>query len=161
MPTRRDILIVLRRFLALWALIVWQGGFFFYASVVVPAAQREVGHFQQGLITRHVTVWINYAGALSLALLAFDAFWSPDLRPGRRGLLWSTWLAMALCQIALFLLHPRLDALLDPETWTMEPGFRRLHRVYLWVHTVQWALALLFVVLWLAAWRANDRRETP
>jgi len=154
-------LIVLRRCLALWALIFWQGGFLFYASAVVPTAQREIGHFQQGLITRHVTVWINNAGALSLALLAFDAILSPDRRTGRRGLLWSTWFAMTLCQIALFLLHPRLDALLDAETWSTEPGFRRLHRVYLWLHTVQWGLALVFTPLWLAAWRAHDRREVP
>jgi hypothetical protein len=155
-PTRRDILIVLRRWTALWTLLFWQGGFLFYASAVVPTAQREIGHFQQGLITRQVTVWLNNAAVISLALLALETTLSPDPRARRRRLLWATWLAMVLCQAALFALHPRLEALLSVETWTTETGFRRLHRVYLWVHTVQWAVALAFTALLLASWRAND-----
>jgi hypothetical protein len=104
-----------------------------------------------------VTIWLNVAAAVSLALWAIDLTLFPDPRPRRRRLLWSAWLGMALCQAVLALLHPRLDALLHADTFETEPEFWPLHRVYLWLHTVQWALALGFTALWLGAWRAIDR----
>jgi len=35
--------------------------------------------------------------------------------------------------------------------------FRRGHRWYLWLSTFQWALALGYIGLTLAAWRREDR----
>jgi hypothetical protein len=44
----------------------------------------------------------------------------------------------------------------DPET------FRPLHRLYLWVSTVQWACGLGYLWLSLRVWQAEDGREaTP
>jgi hypothetical protein len=64
---------ILRRFLTLVALIFWQGGFTFYAAVVVPIGQRVLGsHLEQGFITREVTWYMNIAGAVALAVLAGD-----------------------------------------------------------------------------------------
>ena len=42
--SRSHMLILLRRFLVLAALFFWQGGFTFYASVVVPVGQQVFGH---------------------------------------------------------------------------------------------------------------------
>ncbi len=159
MATKRDFLIVLWRVAALWSLMFWQGGFLFYVAAVVPTAQHVIGHLQQGFITRHVAVWINNAGAVSLALLALDLAVFADPRTRRRWI-WATWLAMVVCQIALFVLHPRMDAYLDPETLDIESRqeFYLLHRIYLWTHTVQWVFAIAFTVQWIVAWRARDRK---
>ena len=66
-------LILFRRFLVLVALMFWLGGFTFYASVVVPVGQRELGsHLEQGFITRQVTNYLNLSGAVALVVLAWD-----------------------------------------------------------------------------------------
>src|SRR5207247_10483715 len=84
-------LILLRRLLVIVALMFWQGGFTFYASVVVPIGQEEFGHETQGIITRQVTVWLNRARLAAIAVLAWDlvAARAPSkARPSRRCLCW-------------------------------------------------------------------------
>lgn len=144
------------RTVVLWALMFWQGGFLFYSAAVVPMAQDEIGHRQQGFITRHVTVWLNYSAVVSLALLAVDQTLFPESRrwPRRSG--WGVFALIAACQIALFVLHPQMNALLDRETLDVARGFRPLHRTYLWVHTVQWAFAIALTALTVARWRSGD-----
>jgi hypothetical protein len=58
----------------------------------------------------------------------------------------------------LFWLHPYLDRLFVADDLKIldRRTFRFWHRTYLWVSTVQWVAAVLFVVLSLAAWRAAD-----
>ena len=65
-------MISLRRYLVLLALSFWQGGFTFYAAVVVPVGQEVFGHLRQGFITRQVTVYLNLAGAVALLVLVWD-----------------------------------------------------------------------------------------
>ncbi len=65
---------LLRRFLVLLALFFWQGGFTFYAAVVVPIGQHVFGHLRQGFVTRQVTVYLNLAGAVALLILVWDLF---------------------------------------------------------------------------------------
>src|SRR5215468_6101686 len=83
--------ILVRRFLVLVALMFWQGGFTFYAAVVVPVGQNELGsHLQQGFITRQVTDYLNLSGAIALFLLGCDVAASRDRSTGRR---WARWAA--------------------------------------------------------------------
>ena len=150
-----------RRFLILAALSFWQGGFTFYAAVVVPVGQEELGsHREQGFITRQVTNFLNLAGAAALVPLAWDAAAAEDRQAWRRKLRWLALVGMAVTLGVLIWLHPRLDALLDTETREIlhHRVFRREHRWYLWVSTVQWGFALLYLVLGLGAWRDADRR---
>ena len=81
-------MILLRRFLVLVALMFWLGGFTFYAAVVVPVGQEDLGsHLEQGFITRQVTKYLNLSGAIALLLLAWDVVASHDRsRPGARPL---------------------------------------------------------------------------
>jgi hypothetical protein len=154
------VMLILRRYLTLAALSFWQGGFTFYAAVVVPVGQELTSHLEQGFITRRVTFYLNLSGAAALAILAWDLF-APDAsrlrRLGRVGL----WLFMTGALGYLFVLHDQLDSLLLPaehritDIKTFRPG----HRVYLWVSTVQWFAALLYLGLSLAAWRAEDQRS--
>jgi hypothetical protein len=153
-------LTLLQRLLVLAALMFWQGGFTFYAAVVVPVGQEELGsHLQQGFITRQVTNYLNLSGAVTLVVLAWDVWISRDRDRARRFIRWAAWTGMVVSLVALALLHTHLEQLLDIELRELinPKAFRTSHRWYLWLSTVQWALALAYTVCTLAAWRAEDR----
>jgi hypothetical protein len=151
--------VIARRFLVLAALLFWQGGFIFYTAVVVPIGTDELGALQQGFITRRVTHQLNLAGAVALVVFALDL---PPAGPSslRRFARSVFWLGMVVAQAALFHQHAYLDSLLRPAEMTViDPSaFRPAHRVYLWISTAQWALAVAFALLTVAAWRAQDRQ---
>lgn len=156
-----------RRWLLLWALFFWQGGFLFYGSVVVPIGSAVLGsEREQGFITRQVTNDLNLAGAVALAV------WAWDLAAGRGGsaagrrLRWAIWAGLVLSLVVLAWLHPRLDELLKPEDTAIidRRAFRALHRRYLIVSTVQWVGCLALSAWMIRSWRNEDasvRRDGP
>ncbi len=151
-----------RRLLVLVALMFWQGGFTFYAAVVVPVGQEVLGsHFKQGRITRRVTVYLNLAGAAALLPLAWDVAAARQRCAWCRRLRWLCVAGMAAGLGLLFWLHPRLDELIDLDVgYVSDRGaFRAGHRWYLWISTVQWGLGLVYALLTLYAWRAADRES--
>jgi hypothetical protein len=155
---------LVRRFLVLAALCFWQGGFTFYSGVVIPLGIRVLGgHRSQARLTAPVARALNVAGAVALPLLAWDSLRGRD--PAARRRLWRGLLCLAmLAGLAVLLwLHPRLDAQFDAAAQTVadEPAFRSGHRLYLWVSAAQWACALAYLALTLAAWRAEDRTDHP
>ena len=155
-----DMLALLRRLLVLVALMFWQGGFTFYAAVVVPLGQEVLGtHFKQGRITRRVTVYLNLAGAVALLPLAWDTAASAERSRLLRWLRWLALAGMAVGLALLFWLHPQLDELIDLEAGYIpeRKEFRAGHRLYLWISTVQWGLGLVYALLMLHAWRDGDR----
>ena len=129
--------------------MIWQGGFLFYAAIVVRIGQRVLGsHFAQGEITQQVTIALNGVGAAALTAMV------PELLRGERlrRLLWGAMLALL---VALFVLHRRLDVLLASPLFERD-AFYPWHRAYLWVSTAQWLIAMVFSVLSLRAWAAQD-----
>jgi hypothetical protein len=147
----------LRRFLVLQVLLVWQGGFLFYAAVVVPTGTRLLGAAGQGVITARVTDALNAIGAVGLAALAMDLRLTRD--PHRHRVLrrWAAWAAALLCHGLLVYFHVRLDALMaDPG----RPEFYALHRLYLLASATQWAACVLLTWWTLRAWRDEDRTDT-
>lgn len=148
---------VVRRFVVVQALLLWQGGFVFYAAVVVPIATDHLGSArEQGLVTRRVTPYLNAAGGLCLAALAWDQF---ACRPCRRSR-WATWTVSAVGLVALVVLYRDLDAGFDDRDHLRDrPGFRFWHGVYLSVSTGHWLLALAQLALCLTAWRRQDREN--
>jgi hypothetical protein len=154
---------MMRRLLVLVALMFWQGGFTFYAAVVVPVGQEVLSsHRQQGFITQRVTNYLNLAGVIALVPLAWDVAASPDRRSRRQQWRWLAWFGMAVTMGLLVWMHPRLDQLLDPETQAIlyRQAFRREHSLYLWTSTVQWGFGVVYAVLTLWAWRAEDRTKS-
>ena len=152
---------IFRRFLVVAALMFWQGGFTFYAAVVVPVGQGVLGSAaRQGLITRQVTNYLNLAGALALVPLGWEALLSKDRTKYRRLRLMS-WLVMAAAALLLIWLHGFLDDLFDPEAMQISDRhlFRAGHRSYLWVSTLQWASAILYLILALRSWHVEDRLQ--
>jgi hypothetical protein len=155
---------LLRRLLVIFSLMFWQGGFTFYAAVVVPIGQRELGsHLQQGFITRQVTNYLNLSGAAALILLGWDVAATRDKSLTRRWARWAVWMGMIITLLALAWLHGHLDQLLNPELreLTSPRAFRTGHRWYLWLSTVQWAFGVAYALLALCGWRAEDRTGIP
>jgi hypothetical protein len=152
---------LVRRWLLLWALMFWEGGFTFYGGVVVPVGSAVLGsEREQGFITRKVTNYLNLAGAVALAVWGWDLRAMRGKSPGGRRLRWATWAGLVLSLALLVWLHPKLGDLLDPEDVMVldRRRFRSLHERYLIVSTVQWAGCLLLTALTIRAWRDQDAR---
>lgn len=143
-----------RRFLVFQALLVWQGGFLFYAAVVVPIGTRLHGGFAQGMVTRHVTDWLNGIGAVALAILAWDQ-WANGDRRGLRIARWGLWAALVGSLAGLALVHqkiePYIDSVMDYD------AFYQWHRVYLCGAALQWVAGLAYVMVMVRAWAAKSQ----
>jgi hypothetical protein len=153
------IMTLVRRWLLLWALMFWQGGFTFYGAVVVPVGSAVLGsQREQGFITRSVTNYLNLAGAVALAVWGWDLTATPATSPVGRRLRWAIWAGLVLSLVVLIRLHPSLDELLVPDDAMVldRHRFRSLHERYLIVSTVQWAGCLLLTALTIWAWRQED-----
>ncbi|HLX62896.1 MAG TPA: hypothetical protein VKX17_16590 [Planctomycetota bacterium] len=135
------------RYALMLALLFWQGGFLFYSTVVIHVAENVLGnHVEPGFITQRVTIWLNFSGCIALSLLLINgvlALWRKA--PMRSGLL-VTWHIMAVALAALILLHPMLDAGINPDASRPihNPAqFRHLHQIYLLLTTIQWLAAMI------------------
>ena len=141
----------LRLFVLICILGFWLGGLTFYAAVVVPIANRVLGSGEQGLVTQEVTNWLNLIGVGVLVVVLADTWFART-----RGLL-IMWLVLAFSQVALFVIHRQLDALIA-ATIPGNPAmldFRQIHERYLIVVTVQWVAGLTLV--WCVASHSINR----
>lgn len=152
----------LRRFLVFQAFLLWQGGFLFYAAVVVPAGTGVLGSpAAQGTITARVTDWLNVCGVVGLAVAAWDLAATRDPSARRTAARWWCWAIALVCQYLLLYFHLLLDAFMDPDRVriVIRPPFRPVHRAYLWASTVQWAVCLGLAWWGLKAWSAESARS--
>src|SRR5947208_16738277 len=105
-----------RRFLVVQALMLWQGGFLFYAAVVVPTGTEVLGSSAaKGVITARVTDALNVCGAVGVALLGWDLAVTCDPSARRTAARWWGWAVVLVCQYLLFVLHLMLDYFMDPD----------------------------------------------
>jgi hypothetical protein len=147
---------LLRRFLVLAVFAYWQGGFTFYAAVVVPTGAEVLGSSaEQARITRLVAASMNLTGAVALAIFAWDSAMTHKLRRSRVVAV----LFAALLLIALMILREHLDQMFHAADAYLDDrrAFRPWHRTYLWISTVQWASCVAYLILSIAAWRGEDR----
>jgi len=153
--------VILRRFLVLFVLLFWQGGFLFYSAVVVLVGMAVLPPpSRQSLVTMPVTRYLNLIGGVTLLILALDVFLTPDDSARRKGWRWVCCLFMAVALAGLMWLHPWLVRLSEgaENPLLSQPEFYPLHRAYLLTSSLQWFLAMAFLVLTLQAWRVEDRR---
>ena len=129
--------------------MLWQGGFLFYAAVVVPTGTQVFSSFGQGMVTRHVTDWLNGIGAAAVAILAWDQWANGDSR-GPARVRWGLWAVLAGSLAGLALVHLRLEPHVDSVMDLRE--FYAWHRVYLIAAAAQWVAGLAYVAVMLRAW---------
>ena len=140
----------LRRFLVVQVLMLWQGGFLFYAAFVVPTGTEVLGSTEaQGAITARVTDSLNWVGVVGLVLIAWELSYGSGAR-----IRWLCWLVAVICHVVLFVLHTRLDNMMNSErTFVVQrASFYRVHGLYLWTSTIQWLACLVLVWFTLRAW---------
>ena len=133
-----------RRFVLAALFAVWQGGFVFYAAVVVPTGTELHGHFGQGLVTQRVTHALNLLGLACHAAY----LWELLARKDRQRWRWGLWAASLGMLGGLAAVHLKLDALIHPAEG-VAAGFRGWHIAYLWLSTGQWVIGA--VLLWAEA----------
>lgn len=153
-----------RRFLVLCLLLFWQGGFTFYTAVVIPVgAQVLESHRKQAVITRGVVTYLNLSGVAALPVMAWDLLAEKDLHLRRRRWRWGLWLAQLLTLGLLFWLQTVLNAHFPAAGGELaEPGaFHLIHRIYVWINTVQWLGSLGFLLLSLRAWTEKEHTPLP
>lgn len=141
--------------------MLWQGGFLFYAAIVVPTGTEVLGSFQQGRVTRHVTDSMNMIGVISLLILAWDQGQSSTILRKSR---WWLWIGLATTLACLFWLHPKVEMHVDFAADGRVVHYREFyfwHRVYLCVSTAQWTIGLIYVVLMLCSWRESRHNSMP
>ncbi len=138
-----------QRYLLIQSLAVAFGGFFLYAAVVVPTATEVIGGTTQGFVTQRVTNVLNALAGFAVLMLAWDLLAYRTLRSPRSNLaLLVTTICIGTCTLILIWLHGRLDNMLVPSDMSVldSSKFYSLHRVYLWLATIQWVASL--IVTW-------------
>ena len=154
--------VLLRRYLSLGALLFWQGGFTFYAAVVIPITRQVLSEHSRlplaAQITGPVTTWLNWAGVVALLPLLWDLAVAVDASRRRFGLRCACWAVCFASLSTLFMLHYLLDRYgpLEGLQAPDQPAFWMLHSAYIWTSTLVWLGALIYLGLTLSAWRAED-----
>jgi hypothetical protein len=153
-------LTLLRRFVALSLLGLWLGGLTFYTLRVIRAAHQVLGsHLKVGFITRLVTNDLNAIGAAALALLLGNLLLSwRRVGPWQQRALAATWTVAAAGLVWGFLIHARLDAMLDVPARQVREGasFHGPHELYLIATAIQWFAGLAHLAACLVAWWRED-----
>jgi hypothetical protein len=69
-----------------------------------------------------------------------------------------TWLVAAAAHVWVFILHARLDDLLDLQARQIREGvsFHGPHETYLIAPAIEWGAGLAYLLACLAAWRRED-----
>src|SRR2546426_245501 len=151
---------IFRRFAMLGILGWWLGGLTLYATTVIRSAHQVIGnHAKVGFITQRVTTELNWIGVGALALMLWNgaASWRAG-GPWPRRTLAASWIMAAAAHAAVFLLHARLDGMLDFQARQVrdDTPFRGTHETYLIATTVEWAAALVYLLSALSAWLRED-----
>src|ERR1051325_2117414 len=150
-----------RRALVVLGLCLWFGGFTFYSLVVIHTGHKVFGGMEEvGVLTQAVTRWLNLIGVAVLGLMLWNVFagWTRQSR-FIRGTLLGTWLVAAVIEVVLVALHPKMDALLDPQTRGIasRQTFKSLHLLYMNVSTMQWVATILYIWASIWAWARAGR----
>jgi hypothetical protein len=154
---------IVRRFLVLAILLFWQGGFVFYAAVVVPINREELGPRSKAtVITNRVTYFFNLLGAGAMAPLLWDVS-TPDPSARRRWVRFGLWVVLLATLLGQVFLYREMNAALpDILSGVEPPRFRVEHGAYIGISAAQVAASLCYLALMLLSWRATDRAEaTP
>jgi hypothetical protein len=128
---------------------VWWGGFTFYASFVVPTGMKVLGnHVLMGFITERVSIKLNTACAVAIAISLLYILWGNATIPRKsKQVMAINLLMMFLLLLSLSFLHVYMEASLDFEGRKVieEPHFYFLHRIYLIISSIMWLQGIVHI----------------
>ena len=159
-PAKRLVRTLVGPAFPVWSLAFWIGGFTFYGAVVIPILHDQLGSaLETGLVTQRVTDVLNL-----LCLVTVTLGWSRAVVERPRGdprrTCWKSAVGLlaiiAGCLGWLFYLHRRLD---DRLAGGEMAGFYPLHRVYLWVGTLQWLAGVGLLSIWSAVQKSCSTKN--
>ena len=147
------------RFVAIGTLVLWIGGFTFYAGIVIPILHEFMAESEAGEITRRVTDVLNVVGVVSVLVWSGLLVQERNSRPAWiRSLRLFAFAGTVLLLIGQGIVHRILDARLDAGTMR---GFYPIHRVYVGGSTLQWGLNLGVLYLSLVLWTTREPENAP
>lgn len=152
--------VLARRFVVIAALGLWLGGFALYTAIVIPAGHHHGSGEKFGFVTAEVMATLNLVGAVTIPLLLVNLLAdrkSPGAWPRRLAV--GTWVVLAATLVVLYVLHARLDAVLDPKAHRIlatRERFHVLHERYELFATIQWGMGLIHLGCLLVSWRRTD-----
>lgn len=152
-------MILLSRILLLLTFALFWGGLTFYTGFVVRISHDVVSDSMEGgLITQRVTVVLQYLALACLALMTVNGI-VVRRRETKFGnaLLFCTSVA-ALAVLELFVVHDRLDQVIDTEQQivTDDETFANGHRHYNQGTTIEWLATLFYLPITVFAWKRID-----
>jgi len=70
----------------------------------------------------------------------------------------ATWIVAAAAHVGVFILHARLESLLDLQSRQIREGvsFHGPHETYLIATSIEWVAGLAHLLVCLGAWRRED-----
>ena len=159
-PIPMPLFLHIHRTLLIASFAIWFGGFGFYAAIVVPVGTEVLGSAHaQGMITRRVTESMNVFCAIAAGMMLVESFvsWKRS-QSGDRVILLLMALAVLGMLVALFVLHPVMNQMIDPNSGVISDRkqFYSIHRAYLWISTFQWAAGWVWLSILIKHWRSID-----
>ncbi len=119
----------------------WLGGLAFYALFVIPLGIARWGAPEQGVVTAVVTTRLHWIAMLAIVCAIADAIQQ------RHRWLFAASFFLAVTQIVLFALHDQMSLTLARSESALGDGsFYGIHRLYLFVTTIQFMVGLALLV---------------
>lgn len=138
------------------------GGLTFYTGFVVRISHDVLADpMDGGLITKRVTVLLQYFGAVCAGLMLLNTLLVKDAPKQYFIILMVCSVVLGCAVSGLFLVHGRLDAVIDVSAGEIidRDAFTILHRRYNQLTTIQWIFSTLYIPVVVAAWRRLDCRQ--
>ncbi|MGY8769614.1 MAG: hypothetical protein ACKVH8_14450 [Pirellulales bacterium] len=130
-----------QQYVTLLSIVLWLGGFTFYAACVVRVGSFVVGGTEQGYVTQLVTNALQSIAVVMLCLVLVDiCLYARTNLKAVTLLRIIGWLVMAVSTAILFVVHAQMDALLNVSTMESPEDslFSPLHQRYQFVITFYW-----------------------
>jgi len=146
------------RFLAVFAFVLWIGGFTFHTAVTLRVGGDIIGGLEQGYVTQAALGRLHwFALAMVVAAVLDNALHWRAVKPPVRGVRCAAFAIMALCVAMLFQIHGDMSAMLDADAMTRpeKAAFSPLHERYQMFASVLWVCAMMELGLMLHAHRAR------
>jgi len=146
------------RFLLLTTFAVFWGGLTLYEGIVVRIVHDVLPDpMDGGMITQRVTWWLQLLGAITVALMLWNACIVGWESRGYGATLGVCAIVLGAAIAGLFFVHSQLDAVIDIEAAeiTGRAAFKLNHRRYNQLTTVEWLTSIAYLAVTVAAWRST------